>query len=50
MVHQDYIVGISLFQKNEWYIITNAIDGTIKIWNVDGYLKASMNINHPLPI
>lgn len=40
-----------MINLKEQYLLTTSMDCFIKIWNKDtGELKASMNINHPLPL
>jgi hypothetical protein len=41
---------MSLFEKEEWYIVTTAADSTFKVWQTNGTLRGSLNINHPLPV
>lgn len=48
--HQESVASLSLFEKEEWFIMSSAADSTFKIWAMNGTQRASMNINHPLPI
>ncbi|EGR30688.1 hypothetical protein IMG5_125790 [Ichthyophthirius multifiliis] len=49
--HKDIITQIKILFLNEKYLLTGSMDFYIKIWDrKTGFLKGSLNINHPLPI
>lgn len=49
--HRDTVTAISLVTFTVPYLMTSSMDCYIKLWDKsNGFLSASMNINHPLPI
>ena len=48
--HKGNITTLSILNLSEKYILTSGFDSFVKIWNMEGILTASVNINHPLPI
>jgi len=48
--HNDSLMTLAFIKNPEKALLTSSLDGYVKIWTVEGQLKASLNINHPLPI
>ncbi|KAL4499692.1 hypothetical protein ABPG72_017232 [Tetrahymena utriculariae] len=49
--HKDILTQLKMINLKESQLLTSSMDCFIKVWNKDtGDLKASLNINHPLPL
>ncbi|EAR87863.2 WD domain, G-beta repeat protein (macronuclear) [Tetrahymena thermophila SB210] len=49
--HKDILTSLKMINLKEPQLLTSSMDCFIKVWNKDtGDLKASLNINHPLPL
>ena len=52
VAHKEALTTLSFIQcpDTDKKLLTSSVDCYYKIWDLDGTLIASMNINHPLPI
>ena len=48
--HKDVLTTLNFIVCPEKKLLTSSLDYYIRIWDLDGTLLASVNINHPLPV
>ena len=48
--HKEYLTTLQIITLAEKQLLTSSIDNYIRLWDLNGSLKASVNVNHPLPI
>lgn len=48
--HRDTLTTLTFMVNPDKKLLTSSLDGYVRIWELDGTMPASVNINHPLPI